>query len=266
MHVCFAVMIGLPMSRLVAALAGEGRVGAVPAVDHVRRRRHRQPLLHRRVPGRVTAGSRRCWPTAARPGQAGRLGLRPRHGPSAVCPSVAWSRPPERSCPAADGRPADQAAAGAAGPLRRPRARCNGADDAGAVRERLIESRLTPNAISLTGLCAEPGAAGLMVGRGSSSPGSRSSSARSWTRWTAATRGCRARAPRLGRSWTRRSTGSRRDRADRGRRVLRLAHNQVRSPRRWRRCLSLMVSYTRARAEALAWSARSASPRARSGW
>ena len=41
----------------------------------------------------------------------------------------------------------------------------NGADDAEVVRNRLIESRLTPNAISLTGFALNLAAAGLVVGR-----------------------------------------------------------------------------------------------------
>ena len=48
MHVCFAIMIGWPMARLVAPAPAQDRCGAVPAVHHVRRRRDRQPLPHRR--------------------------------------------------------------------------------------------------------------------------------------------------------------------------------------------------------------------------
>ncbi len=47
----------------------------------------------------------------------------------------------------------------------RPRVRFNGANTPAVVRERLIESRLTPNAISLTGFALNLVAAGLVVGR-----------------------------------------------------------------------------------------------------
>src|SRR5690348_18213822 len=47
----------------------------------------------------------------------------------------------------------------------RPRPRRNGAATQALMRERLIESRLTPNAISLTGFALNVAAAGLVVGR-----------------------------------------------------------------------------------------------------
>jgi CDP-diacylglycerol--glycerol-3-phosphate 3-phosphatidyltransferase len=47
----------------------------------------------------------------------------------------------------------------------RPRARRNGVATQAMMRERLIESRLTPNAISLTGFALNLAAAGLVVGR-----------------------------------------------------------------------------------------------------
>ena len=56
MHVCFALMVGIPMSRLTAAPAGTDRVAHLPAADHVRRDRHRQPLSDRRVPRRAHRG------------------------------------------------------------------------------------------------------------------------------------------------------------------------------------------------------------------
>jgi CDP-diacylglycerol--glycerol-3-phosphate 3-phosphatidyltransferase len=55
-------------------------------------------------------------------------------------------------------------ASGAERPPRRPRARREG-PTAELVRSRLIESRLTPNAISLTGFVLNLAAAGLVVGR-----------------------------------------------------------------------------------------------------
>ncbi len=53
MHVCFALMVGIPMSRLTTAPSRADRVAAVPAADHVRRDRDRQPLPDRRVPRRA---------------------------------------------------------------------------------------------------------------------------------------------------------------------------------------------------------------------
>ena len=50
-------------------------------------------------------------------------------------------------------------------PLRPPRPRRNGAATQELMRERLIESRLTPNAISLTGFALNLAAAALVVGR-----------------------------------------------------------------------------------------------------
>src|SRR5881392_4072369 len=47
----------------------------------------------------------------------------------------------------------------------RPRPRRNGTATQALMRERLIESRLTPNAISLTGFALNLAAAGLVVGR-----------------------------------------------------------------------------------------------------
>jgi CDP-diacylglycerol--glycerol-3-phosphate 3-phosphatidyltransferase len=50
-------------------------------------------------------------------------------------------------------------------PPRSPRPRRNGTTTQELMRERLIESRLTPNAISLTGFALNLAAAGLLVGR-----------------------------------------------------------------------------------------------------
>jgi CDP-diacylglycerol---glycerol-3-phosphate 3-phosphatidyltransferase len=50
-------------------------------------------------------------------------------------------------------------------PPRRPRPRREGPTTPELMRERLIESRLTPNAISLTGFALNLAAAGLVVGR-----------------------------------------------------------------------------------------------------
>ena len=51
------------------------------------------------------------------------------------------------------------------GQPRRPRPRREGPTTQELVRDRLIESRLTPNAISLTGFALNVAAAGLVVGR-----------------------------------------------------------------------------------------------------
>jgi CDP-diacylglycerol---glycerol-3-phosphate 3-phosphatidyltransferase len=51
------------------------------------------------------------------------------------------------------------------GPARRPRPQRTGPTAQEMVRNRLIESRLTPNAISLTGFALNLAAAGLIVGR-----------------------------------------------------------------------------------------------------
>jgi CDP-diacylglycerol--glycerol-3-phosphate 3-phosphatidyltransferase len=52
-----------------------------------------------------------------------------------------------------------------ASPRRRPRPRRDGPTTQEFVRNKLIESRLTPNAISLTGFVLNVAAAGLVVGR-----------------------------------------------------------------------------------------------------
>jgi CDP-diacylglycerol--glycerol-3-phosphate 3-phosphatidyltransferase len=49
--------------------------------------------------------------------------------------------------------------------VRQPKLRRNGHSTQAMMRERLIESRLTPNAISLTGFALNLAAAGLVVGR-----------------------------------------------------------------------------------------------------
>ncbi len=78
MHVCFAVMIGGSMSRARVLASRQDRVGAVPAAGHVRRRRDRQPLPHRRVPrGPHRRRLRVAGAEAAGAGTAGRMGVRP---------------------------------------------------------------------------------------------------------------------------------------------------------------------------------------------
>ena len=59
MHVAFALMLAVPMARMARRAAGQGAVGGVPRGGHLRGRRHRQPLvvrrLHRRAHGGVAA-------------------------------------------------------------------------------------------------------------------------------------------------------------------------------------------------------------------
>ena len=141
--------------------------------------------------GALVAGVSACGASRARPRPARGLGLAHRAGPGGR----------------RDRQPAPRAQAAASG----GRAAAPRAEMRELARNRLIESRLTPNAISLTGLVLNVAAAVLVIAalllpRAAS----RSSSARSWTRSTAATRACRARARRSARSSTRRSTASRR--------------------------------------------------------
>ena len=147
-----------------------------------------------------------------------------------------------------------------AGPGRRdglmaaPRRGAPTAQEISAVmRDRLIESRLTPNAISLTGLALNVVAAVLVWQRYFFLAGVAFIVGSIWTRSTGATRACRARARRSARSWTRRSTASRRASCS--------PPSAPTSPTRGDDLavaatvaavlFSLMVSYTRARAEAL---------------
>ena len=106
MHVCFAVMIGGSMSRLTSLAPGQDPLGAVPAADHVRRRGHRQPLPHRRVPrGPHRRRIRAAGAEAAGAGPAGRVGVRraPRREHARADPRPP-ARPQERRDPAARAR------------------------------------------------------------------------------------------------------------------------------------------------------------------
>ena len=65
MHVCFALMIGLPMSRLVHSRVARVLWRMYPAFIAFVVIVDRQPLLHRRLPrGAHRAASRRCWPSS----------------------------------------------------------------------------------------------------------------------------------------------------------------------------------------------------------
>ena len=119
MHAGFAIMIGWPLARLVKPRVAQGLLGELPPHRHLRDRRHRQPLPRRRLPRRLHRRPRRARRTLARARPAGRLVLQ--SGGQAGRASLMTT------------------------PLISPERRAN-------YRNRLIESRLTPNAISLTGL------------------------------------------------------------------------------------------------------------------
>ena len=110
--------------RLAARPAGQaagaqGLLGELPPHRHLRDRRHRQPLPRRRLPRRLHRRPRRARRALARARPAGRLVLQ--GGGQAGRASLMTT------------------------PLISPERRA-------IYRNRLIESRLTPNAISLTGL------------------------------------------------------------------------------------------------------------------
>src|SRR5439155_25693154 len=128
----------------------EGRLVLLPAHGHVRGRGHRQPLLARR--GHRRAGGGRLRRRGhRRPGARAARGLglaEDRHGRGHFVTEEAPGRSAQRA----------------------PRRRRNGRDGpltaAGMrtiARNRLIESRLTPNAISLTGFVLNLVAAGLVL-------------------------------------------------------------------------------------------------------
>ena len=228
MHVAFALMIGIPLARLVQAPRDAHLLGALSAARHVRDRRDRQPLP-RSMPSSVRVHRRPLACAAAV--------LRSR----AVRPVWAF----EHAAAWPDGR-----GAGARRPLaaRSPASAASDAqraDRVAADAERDLDDR--PRALQRRRRRPRLAAAS------SSSAAWRSSSARSATRSTGATRGCPGRARRSARSWTRRSTASRRASC--------LTAVAATSPKHGHGvavavCViavlaSLMVSYTRARAEAL---------------
>ena len=159
MHVAFALMIAVPAIMLV-----RNRVlrscGRLPRDRHLRGRR-RPPTTSGSTPrsARVVAG---------RLGACAASGSAPGPGPSRGLglASTVTEEAPERTATA---RPRN----GRERPL-------TAADVRGIARDRLIESRLTPNAISLTGLRAATSSPPCLDPRRatSSSPASRSSSAR----------------------------------------------------------------------------------------
>ncbi len=150
MHVAFALMIGWTLARLVRLPARARRVGGVPVHDRVRDHRHGQPLHPRRDARRT---DRR------------RLRLRRELAGASATGGVALLGRPQ---PRADGEqldaatPARSVAPGAARARARARTPIGQGERRELVRNRLIESRLTPNAISLTGLALNVVAAVLV--------------------------------------------------------------------------------------------------------
>ena len=229
MHVCFAVMTAFSMRRLVRHRTAEIAWSLYPlwiTLWSSRPATTTSPMCSWRAHRRRLRDPRKA---LARARAAGRLGV-----PTSYRDDQ-WRRPhPGR-------RPAPHPSTAQRRPDH-PGVRSQPADRVAADTERDLADRT----------CAQPrrGRADRRIGC-SSSPASRSSSARSWTRSTGATRGCRARARRSARSSTRRSTGSRRGSCSPRSPSLRPSHNHRSRGGRRRSAASLMVSYTRARAEAL---------------
>ena len=140
MHVGLSVIFAWSLALLVALAGAEGRAVRLPAADDLRRRGERQPLLDRRALRPDHRRGRGRGRDAAGAGQSG-LGLR---------------RP--RPIPAAGRRHR-----GADGGRRERAPVATAAEEISAtVRNRLIESRLTPNAISMVGLAGNLAAAVLV--------------------------------------------------------------------------------------------------------
>ena len=143
-------------------LVVEGLLGGLAAADRLGRDRHRQPLLGRRrarLDGRARLGAGR--PAPARPRPARGLGLpdrpQPRGGGGLTglrSRSTSLDRAMDSSAPPR-----------APGGRRNGRQARNGQELRAYARERLIESRLTPNAISVAGLIGNLVAAGLVTQR-----------------------------------------------------------------------------------------------------
>ena len=247
MHVAFALMIAVPGVHARPQPAAQGLLGDLPGAHHLRRDGHRQPLLDGRR-------ARRRGRRGVRVGRV--LRLRPR-------PPGGMGVPHGEGLGVSDGldqRTRRERGNGRSGPL-------TAAEMRAVARNRLIESRLTPNAISLTGLVGNLIAAGA-----DPQPQLRA-------------RGRRLH-PRLALRHVRRALLAHVGQGHAVRRVPRLharPHRGGRRAGRRRRWFaeqgdevavgatvlavvgSYMVSYTRARAEALGVSARSGLPRVPSG-
>src|SRR5207248_1591359 len=146
-----------------AARAARG-VGPVPGVRRVRRDRHRQPLLDRRCRRSGGRGRGGVWrPPDPGPRQTRGLGLadRPRTGAGGCRPRRRGARlsssPPGPAASTTEPPPRP-------GPRRASQVR-TAADVRSLARNRLIESRLTPNAISMTGFGLNVAAAVLVTQR-----------------------------------------------------------------------------------------------------
>ena len=170
MHIAFSLMVAVPAMNLVRSAWARALWSAYPLVGLLRDRRDREPLLvrRRRAAPRWPAwrrspriSSRGCAPTPGRGATGASTKPRPeprlRASPDRLA-SPAWQRR-FRAAQLRDVRTAEEFRAYARG--------------------RLIESRLTPNAISLTGFDPQPRRRRAGDSSGcSSSPASRSSSAR----------------------------------------------------------------------------------------
>ena len=127
MHVAFALMIAIPAIKLVKPAKPQGGLGPVPRRGHLRRGRHRQPLLARRRlrrHGRCRLGLGRLVRARTRPPRGVGLAHRPRRSGGVVVQppreqppdgrgdARAHSRSPDRVAPHAqrhlDGRPVGQ--------------------------------------------------------------------------------------------------------------------------------------------------------------
>ena len=146
MHVAFALMIAIPAIFLVKHRALKVLWGDLPAGRDLRRDGHREPLLARRRARRARGGRlglRRQRRVRARPARG--LGLAHRRGQGTRVSDEVRERPRR---PRARGR---------------PRGSALGREMRELARDRLIESRLTPNAISVTGLIGNLIAAVLIL-------------------------------------------------------------------------------------------------------
>ena len=161
MHVAFALLISVPALLVVRSRVAKVLWALYPLRGRVRRDRDRQPLVHRRRrrggrrrrlgAGRDARAARACGRLHG-PGQRRRARRPPKrgfttlHGDDGV---KGWAHGAFGTGPFA-GRPANGFQAGRAlfvGPTA--------AELRENVRDRLIESRLTPNSISMTGPRAE---------------------------------------------------------------------------------------------------------------
>ena len=173
MHCAFALMIGGSGVDGLPPLVGESLVGLLADPDRLGRDRHRQPLLGRRALGWMVALAA----VADRPGGAGPL-VSPRPGPGGQARprgrglAGTGSRPRSGRPPRPPRDPLASRSMESSAPPRAPggdataaRPPRNGQELRSYARDRLIESRLTPNAISMVGLFGNLVAAVLVTQR-----------------------------------------------------------------------------------------------------